>query len=154
MPNNVGAYEGDLIRPLGLVTLYCAYAEGEVDELVAVLSVLDEQKRTTLRWQVGRKLSYANRLARRLTAPALEDLFGTIRTAQQLFKQRNELIHGRLFAGGKLIPPGGCKPTKTISSDELVAFAEAVWTCKEHLFVHRWRIVVPALEAMRSEYSR
>jgi hypothetical protein len=28
------AYEGDLVRPLGFVTLYSAYAEGELDELI------------------------------------------------------------------------------------------------------------------------
>jgi hypothetical protein len=154
MTNGVGAYEGDLIRPLGLVTLYCAYAEGEVDELLAVLSILDETKRSTSRWQIGRKLSYAERLARRLTAPGLPDFVATLRAARKLFMQRNELIHGRLFAGGKLMPPGESKPTKTISPDELVAFAEAVWTCKEQLSVYRSRIVLPALESMRNEYAR
>jgi hypothetical protein len=37
----VGAFEGDLIRPLGLVTLYAAYAEGEIDELLGALPRLN-----------------------------------------------------------------------------------------------------------------
>jgi hypothetical protein len=32
-----GTFEGDLIRPLGLVTLYFGYAEFEVNALLAVM---------------------------------------------------------------------------------------------------------------------
>jgi len=35
----IATFEEDIIRPLGLLTFYFAYAEGELDELLEVLSV-------------------------------------------------------------------------------------------------------------------
>jgi len=61
-----GAFDGDLIRPLGLVSLYCAYAEGEIDELLFALSaveVFDDAKR---QWTVGQKLTHAEKSLLRL----------------------------------------------------------------------------------------
>jgi len=70
----IGAFEGDLIRPLGLVTLYFAYAEGEVDELLAVLNARQSCPMSTLNWTVGQKISRALLLIEELAAPNLNDL--------------------------------------------------------------------------------
>lgn len=52
-----GAFEGDLIRPLGLVTLYCGYAEGELDELLRVLSATGAWGARNRKAQTGRMTS-------------------------------------------------------------------------------------------------
>ena len=83
-----GAYDGDLIRPLGLVTLYAAYAEREIDELLRALpseTPFDVSKRE---WPVGRKLSYALKLVRKLKSNQLAGLTSALREAQTLFSKR------------------------------------------------------------------
>jgi len=49
-------FEGDLIRPLGLVILYCGHAEREVDNLLAALSNLESFDNAKRRWTVDQKL--------------------------------------------------------------------------------------------------
>ena len=69
-----GTYEGDIIRPLGLVTLYSGYAELEIDSLLESLTSpvrLDDQK---LRWPVGKKLTEARRIIDDLDSNDLADL--------------------------------------------------------------------------------
>ena len=94
-----GSYEGDLIRPLGLVTLYAAYAEGEIDELLSALpseKPFDALKRE---WPVGRKLSYALTLVRKLKSDQLaEQIFAC---KEQLWKHRSRHLLPMLD------PPGG-----------------------------------------------
>lgn len=48
-------YEGDLIRPLGLVTLYFAYAEAELDLLLEQLESIEPSKKPL--HTVGSKLA-------------------------------------------------------------------------------------------------
>ena len=72
MPREVnGSFDGDLIRPLGLVTLYFAYAEGEVDEVLEVLSVRDSFDDSKRQWTVGRKLTHAQELIGQLCSEEL-----------------------------------------------------------------------------------
>ena len=85
------AFEGDLVRPLGLVTLYAAYAEGEVDELLSVLpgpQPFDDAKR---QWQVGCKLNYARSLIRKLKTSDLSGLLATLEDAKVLFNSGTSL---------------------------------------------------------------
>ena len=146
----IGAYEGDLIRPLGLVTLYFAYAEGEIDEL---LSILNTSAPSTLNWPVGQKLSRALELVEALKLPELAALVDTLREAQALANLRNQLVHGRLFAGGRLKSPNPTTPDVFISAEEIAQLAERIFTCKEHLFVHRCRHLLPALSRKGSVAS-
>ena len=142
-----GAYEGDLIRPLGLVTLYAAYAEGELDELLDTLpgkELFDEKKR---QWPVGRKLVYAQRLVRRLKSPSLAGLSAALTEARELFEKRNALVHGRIYAGGRLVSNRLDVPNQQVSPEELVDLAERIFSCKEHINVHRCRSLLPFLAA-------
>ena len=146
-----GAFEGDLVRPLGLVTLYCAYAEGEIDQLLSVLPApepFDEAKR---QWQVGRKLTFAQRLVRRLKASDLSGLQTMLEDAKALFKQRNELVHGRLFSGGRLVSNRTNVPVQQVSAEEIVGLAERLFTWKEQLWMHRCRHLLPLLSTLREE---
>jgi hypothetical protein len=147
----VGAFEGDLVRPLGLVTLYAAYAEGEIDELLSVLPApepFDDSKR---QWQVGRKLTYAQRLIRKLKASDLSGLQSTLEDAKALFRQRNELVHGRLFSGGRLVSNRTDVPVQQVSVEDIVGLAERIFSWKEQLWMHRCRHLLPLLSALREK---
>jgi len=123
------------------VTLYEAYAEGEVDELLSVLpgpQPFDDAKR---QWQVGRKLNYARSLIRKLKTSDLSGLLATLEDAKVLFKQRNELVHGRLFAGGRLVSSRTRVPTKHVSPDEITRLAEQIFSWKEQIWMHRCRLL-------------
>src|SRR6266496_1402496 len=143
-----GAFEGDLVRPLGLVTLYAAYAEGEIDELLSELPAplpFDEVKR---QWPVGRKLIYAQRLIRRLKSSDLSDLQTTLEDAKALFKLRNELVHGRLFSAGRLVSNRTNVSVRQVSAEDIVGLAELIFGWKERLWMHRCRHLLPLLSTL------
>jgi hypothetical protein len=141
-----GYFEGDLIRPLGLVTLYAAYAEGEVDQLLAVLPASEPFDDAKRQWPVGRKLEYAEMLVRKLKSETLAGLSASLREARELFLKRNELVHGKLFSGGRLVSNRVGVPEQRISPEELSTLAEKIFSCKEHLNVYRQRHLMPLLE--------
>jgi hypothetical protein len=74
-----GSFEGDIVRPLGLVTLYFGYVETEIDELLESLSVLDPFGESMRQRSVGRKLSHAQYLLDRIRPDELADLKTTDR---------------------------------------------------------------------------
>jgi hypothetical protein len=140
-----GAFEGDLIRPLGLVILYASYAEGELDELLAVLlapSSFDDTKRT---WPVGRKLTYALTLVRRLRAESLTSMEATLQQAKVLFERRNALVHGRIFSGGRVVSGRSNIQNQVVSPEDLVLLAEQIFSWKEQISMNRQRYLQPLL---------
>ena len=84
-----GTYE-DLIRPLGLVTLYAAYTEGELDELLdaAWQRTFDDKKR---QWPVDRKLVTREDLSANSNPKVLRGLMA-LTEARELFEKRNALV--------------------------------------------------------------
>lgn len=145
------AYEGDLVRPLGFVTLYSAYAEGELDELLSVLPSGEPYDNRKREWTIGRKLNYALKLVGRLQSPSLADLEAALKEAKVLFAQRNQLVHGRLFSGGRLVSSriGKGKPDQLLSGDQIVRLAEDIFNWKERVWACRCRQLLPVLVAMR-----
>lgn len=133
-----GAFEGDLIRPLGLVTLYCAYAEEELDNLLQALSIVEKPGERTRRWTIGQKLARAKRLMQRLES---DELLAGLRDAllegRRLFKRRNDLIHRCLYAGGRLASNREGSPEEHLTADDLTAFAESIFAWKERLWLCR-----------------
>jgi hypothetical protein len=144
-----GAYEGDLIRPLGLITLYAAYAEGELDELLEALPAKEPFDDKRRQWPVGRKLVYAQRLVRALKSQTLAGLTVALAEARELFERRNALVHGRIYAGGRLVSNRRDVPVQSVSPEELVDLAERIFSCKEHINMHRCRSLLPFLAASK-----
>jgi hypothetical protein len=141
-----GAFDGDLIRPLGLVTLYCAYAEGEIDELLSALSGLEPFDDARRQWTVGQKLTHAEKLIEGLQRQEVAGLLNTLVDARGLFERRNALIHGRLYSGGRLVSNRAGVPDQRVTAQELTEFAELVFACKERLFMHRCKYLLPLLD--------
>src|SRR5262245_57572031 len=142
-----GAFEGDLVRPLGLVTLHSAYAEGEVDDLLDALHEVDPAKRRRRTVPVGEKVARALRLLRKLDTDGLSGLLATLEEGRGLFARRNELIHGRLFAGGRLQSADG---ERRVTVKELEELAESLFSWKERLAAHRQRLFKPVLALRRN----
>lgn len=141
-----GAFDGDLIRPLGFVTLYAAYAEGELDELIESLMRNDQYGDSMRQWTIGRKLNHALELTRSHSADCLHELESILLSAKDLFKRRNELVHGRLYAGGKLVSNRRDIQEQKVSPEAIQELADEIWSWKEQVFVHRCRNLLPLLE--------
>jgi hypothetical protein len=142
--NVSGTFEGDLIRPLGLVTLYFAYAEGELDELLQALSVRDPFDDAKRQWPVGQKLRHAQQLLRGFGASELAALDSTLDEARVLFDRRNTIVHGRIYAGGRLVYNRPNAP-KCVTPSELTELAELIFACKERIFAYRCKHLLPLL---------
>ena len=142
------AFEGDLVRPLGLMTLHAAYAEAEVDELIGVLPAPEPFHERKRQWPVGRKLEYAQALVRTLKVSQLAGLLEMLENAKVLFKQRNELVHGRLFARGRLVSNRHEVPVRHVSPEDIVALADRLFALKERLWIYRCKELPPLLSPL------
>lgn len=138
-------YEGDLVRPLGLVTLNFGYAEYEID---AFLQRLSDAGRLPGSWSqrpIGQKLSLMTEsfeTSQPEIRAALEVLLAEV---HRLLEQRNTLVHGCILTAGRIASGRAGIKEKRISVEELNALAESIFNWKERLSVFRWKQVEPLL---------
>ena len=85
---------------------------------------------------------------RNLKASNLADLQTTLVDAKKLFQERNELVHGRLFAGGRLVSNQVNAPVRLVSAEDIVGLAERIYSSKEQLWMHRCRQLLPFLSSL------
>ncbi len=140
-------YEGDLIRPLGLVTLNFGYAEYEIDSFLQRLS---DAGRVPGNWHskpIGQKLAHVTDALRDSNAEVQSALAILLTEVDSLLAQRNMLIHGCLLAGGRITSGRSGTEEKRTSVEELNALAEGIFSWKERLSSFRWKQVEPLLTA-------
>lgn len=98
------SFEGDLIRPLGLVTLYFGYAEFEVDALLdAVVGIglaVDRPRNASL----GQKLAAVREVLSRQKIAEAGQLIAIVDEVRPLIELRNTLLHSSIVAGGRVRP--------------------------------------------------
>lgn len=138
-------YEGDMIRPLGLVTLYFGYAEYELDSFLDRLSTAGLLPDVWGQRPLGQKLALLTEALSTLDAgiqPALGSLLDEVRA---LLDQRNALIHGCILAAGRVVSGRVGVEHRRTSADELTALAERIFAWKERIWVYRWKEVEPLL---------
>jgi hypothetical protein len=140
-------FEGDLIRPLGLVTLYFAYAEGELDELIGMLSVVEPYDDEKRQWSVGRKLGHTRKLLGELRLQEPLPVDTLLDEGRKLFERRNALVHGQLFAGGRLVSNRGT-PERRVTPGEITQLAEQIFAWKERICLYRQKILAPHLSSV------
>jgi hypothetical protein len=138
-------FEGDLVRPLGFVTLYFAYAEAEIDVLIDALPSTETYNDNMRKQNVGWKLSYAQKLIRALNSKSLDDLILTLKEAKVLFERRNTIVHSSIFSGGRMVSNRKDVPTQKITPDDLTQLADSIFTCKEYINSYRQRRLMPLL---------
>jgi len=140
--------EGDLIRPLGLVTLYFGYAEFEVNALLDALASVGLGAKTPRNISLGQKLSIVRDL---LSSQPLDEASQSILIVDEagpLLESRNTLVHSSIVAGGRVTPSDTSRPTITITPEQLNQLAEAIFTWKERLSVARQNQLMPALKRL------
>lgn len=144
-----GTYEGDIIRPLGLVTLNFGYAELEIDSLLESLSGLGKLDDQVLRGSVGQKLAKAREIINDLGSEKLDELGQKLDEAVTLFDRRNALVHGAIFAGTSVVKSRVTGREQLVTPDALTSLAREIFSVKEHINVIRHRILEPILAAMQ-----
>jgi hypothetical protein len=121
------ADDGDIVRGLGFVTMYAAWVEEDVDDILRLASPVEPFGEDKQRWPISRKLRHAAKVVRALKSKELEGLPEALEGAVGLFERRNEFIHGRIYAGHNRVDyvRGGRpnSPTKEITSAELYSLA-------------------------------
>jgi len=93
------ADDGDLVRGLGFVTMYSAWLEEDVDEILRVIDPVEPFTEAVQRYQISRKLAHTAAVIRRLGSAELEGLPEALENARGLFERRNDVVHGRIYAG-------------------------------------------------------
>lgn len=138
------AFEGDTIRPLGLVTLNAGYAEAELDELLAALGdieIYDDRKR---QWPVGQKLRHAKNLVGGLK-PGFTGLVDLLDEATRLFDRRNALVHSAIYSGTKSVVSRVSGSEQDVSADALTKLASSLSDCRFRIRAFRQRTLEPWL---------
>lgn len=141
-------YEGDLIRPLGLVTLNFGYAEYEIDSFLQRLSGTGRIPGNWHSKPIGQKLDYLSDALRNLDSEIQSALTVLLAEADGLRAQRNMLIHGCLLAGGRITSGRSGVEDKRTSVEELNALADGIFAWKERLSGFRWKQVEPRLSVL------
>jgi len=121
--------DNDNIRGLGLVTLYSAYLEEQIDDLLFMLDTVVKFNDEEQRWQVSRKIKKAKSIASKFDFESRDDLILNLDASKELFEERNKVVHGRIYANfGR---PDTLKsgrpntPDRDINSSELYELANA-----------------------------
>lgn len=91
--------DGDIIRGLGFVALYAAYLEEQVDNLLFMLQSIEEYTDVEQCWRIDRKIDKARRLLVGIDFEYRDALRSDLGSCKRLFDYRNELLHGRIYAG-------------------------------------------------------
>ena len=120
--------DNDVIRGLGFVALYAAYLEEQIDNLLFMLAPFEPFTEEEQKWPTSRKIKKAKALISELSFDYRDALLGDLGTCKELLDQRNEVIHGRIYA--EFDRPDTLKsgranvPDRVIEPEELYDLAE------------------------------
>ena len=140
-------YEGDLVRPLGFVTLNCGYAEHQLEELLDILSRFNGDASPRGRCMFGEKLTLTHGYLTSLQAAEADDLISLMHEAQPLLARRNDLAHGCVLAGGRVTTFNDARPEFRVTAEELMALADSFFNWKERVHVSLYRKLLPLLKS-------
>jgi len=141
-----GSFEGDLIRPLGLLTLYFGYAEFEVDALIDALEKWGLIGASPKSAPLGQRLTTARDLLNRQQIVEATQVISIIDEFRHLIELRNVLVHSCVLAGGRVIPSDKSQGTLRVTPEQLTKLAGDIFTWKEKLSAARQRQLMPALQ--------
>lgn len=118
----------DIVKALGYVALYAAYVEESVDVVMDRLSLVDEVTGKHHRWPTSRKIDWCVKTLESLESSELDQLVSLLVSTKDALKKRNEIIHGRIYAGNERSDilssgrPG--VPEREVTADELYDLAD------------------------------
>jgi c-di-GMP-related signal transduction protein len=140
-----GAYEGDLIRPLGLVTLYFGYAEFEVNSLIKLLGQYGVSIKISDTASLGLRVDAFINALEPLKCDGVVEVLEILAEAKTLLEQRNNLIHGAVFSQGRVVPSNSAKNQFYVTPESLSELADKAFNWKERLNSKIQRRLIPAL---------
>lgn len=140
-----GSFEGDLIRPLGVVTLNFGYLEAEVNGLLKRLQESGVSIDVSRAAPLGQRLAEFTRVIQQLQVPAAAEVLALLEESKPLIDKRNALIHAGIFAKGRVVPNDPTKPEYFVTPESLSDFAEQVFSWKERLNAAIQLRLLPAL---------
>lgn len=141
-----GSFEGDLIRPLGLVTLYFGYLEAEVNELMSELKRGGVFLNVSPVSPLGTRITELISGLQRLQIPATGEVLGLLEGCRALIDKRNALVHASILAGGKAIRNDPDNTQFSVTPEGMTALANQAFEWKEHLHVAFRKGLLPALQ--------
>ena len=143
------SFEGDLIRPLGLVTLYFGYAEFEVDTLLDALIGVGQAVDSPRNASLGQKLAAVSDVLSRQRIAEASELVAIVDEVRPLIDLRNTLVHSSIVAGGRVRPSDKTRSDITVTPEQLTKLADTIFTWKERLSAARQLRLMPALQRMK-----
>jgi hypothetical protein len=111
--------DGDIVRGLGFVTLNASYLEEQIEDLVELLNIY---KNYSGGWQISGKINHAVDTLAEFDSTKFSGLIQDLNTCLQIFKDRNYLVHGRIYAG--INRPATLKSSRVNVPDREVESAE------------------------------
>jgi len=78
--------------------LYSAYLEEQIDNLLFMLSSVEEFTEKEQHWPVSRKIKKAKTVASKFEFEGRDDLLKILDLAKDAFEERNKIVHGRIYA--------------------------------------------------------
>lgn len=140
-----GSFEGDLIRPLGLVTLYFGYVEAEVNSLLAMLRENGVPIAIPALAPLGQRLAEFASTLQGVAGSGAAEVLGLLEESKSLIEQRNALVHASILAKGRVIPNDSARSEFSVTPDQLTALAEQAFHWKERLSAAVQMRLLPAL---------
>lgn len=144
--------DGDIVRGLGFVSMYSAWVEEDVDDILRLLSPIQAFDEKAQCWPISRKLKHAAQIVERLGSNELKELPTVLREGIELFEDRNEVVHGRIYAGfdkAVYVQSGRPNiPTRAVTSAELYQLANEFTSYRGHLIgpqVNRLPVAIAAV---------
>lgn len=120
--------DNDIIRALGFVALNSAYVEESVDEVMERLSLVNERTEKERKFPTSQKIKWCIKTLDSFNNENLNDLVDLLNEAKDSLEQRNEVIHGRIYAGNdrseNLKSGRSGIPDREVTTDELYDLAE------------------------------
>ncbi len=92
------ADDKDVIRAIGYVTIYSSYVEGYLDDFLEQLKLISSDTSDTDKLKVSEKAKSCKRLVRKLASEP-KGLCDVLDKCISTLKHRNEITHGRIYAG-------------------------------------------------------
>jgi hypothetical protein len=89
--------DGDEIRGLGFVALRAAYLEEQIDNLLFMLDPIEAYDEKKQRWTISKKIKHVIKILGKMDTEEFPYLVADLRTCKDLFEERNQVIHGRIY---------------------------------------------------------
>jgi hypothetical protein len=143
-----GTFEGDLIRPLGHVTLCFGYAEVGVDAVLHAFKDAGLIGMAPTSIPLGQKLAVMRDALTRLQIPEADHVVSIIDQARPLIELRNVLVHSAILTDGRVVPSDRPQPERVVTPGQLTELADAIFNWKERLNAACQLQLMPALQRL------